>query len=170
MLFPVVLLLASHGLTANAVKSVPPAKPHKTASQVTAPAIVLKFQEFYETKNGALDFSDKLKSLNGKRVQVTGFMAHMENAPLGAFYVCPHPTFCDEEGSGTADLPPDSVRVIVRGAKGQTIDFVPRAVLVTGLLQVGSQEDEKGDISRIRIILDQAPAKAPIALVKSTHK
>ncbi|BDI30702.1 hypothetical protein CCAX7_27530 [Capsulimonas corticalis] len=170
MLFPLVLLLASQDLTANAVKSAPSAKMLKTVSQGTGPATVLKFQDFYETKNGTLDFSDKLRSLNGKHVRITGFMAHMEDAPLGAFYVCPHPTFCDEEGGGSADLPPDAVRVIVRGAKGRTVEFVPRPVLVTGVLQVGPQEDEKGDISRIRIILDQAPVKPSPVLAKSNHK
>ncbi|MCW3058952.1 MAG: hypothetical protein JWQ02_773 [Capsulimonas sp.] len=170
MLSTLFLLLASHGLTAAAVKSAPIVKPLKTASQATAPATVLNFKDFFETKNGALDFSDKLKGLNGKHVQITGFMAHMEDAPPGAFYVCPHPTFCDEEGAGTADLPPESVRVIVRSFKGRAIEFVPRPVLVTGTLQVGAQEDEKGDISRIRIILDQAPVKAPATPVKTSHK
>ena len=170
LLFAIALLLASHCLSATAPKAAPLVKPIKTTSQAGAAVTVLNFKDFYETKNGTLDFSDKLRGLNGKHVQITGFMAHMEEAPLGAFYVCPHPTFCDEEGGGTADLPPDSVRVIVRSFKGRMIDFVPRAVLVTGTLQLGPQEDEKGNVSRIRILLDQVPVKARAASAKSAHQ
>ena len=114
----------------------------------------LSFKEFFEGTNGELKPSRTLLQLNGKRVRLIGFMAQMETPPTGAFYLCPRPITCDEEGGGTADLPPESVFVIVRSQTGKEVPFIPRAVEVTGILEVGNRQESDGRVSFIRLVLD----------------
>ena len=122
----------------------------------------LSFKEFFEGTNGELKPSATLLQLNGKRVRLIGFMAQMETPPIGAFYLCPRPVTCDEAGGGTADLPPESVFVIVRSLTGKEVPFIPRAVEVTGLLEVGNRQEADGRVSFIRLVLD-GPEGVPAA-------
>lgn len=119
----------------------------------------LSFNEFFEPSAGELKPSQKLLALNGQPVKMVGYMVDMEHAPSGAFYLAPRPVFCDEAGGGTADLPPESVRVIVRSAQGKKIQFIPRALEVMGILQVGNLVEEDGQVSAIRLILDRPKDK-----------
>lgn len=123
----------------------------------------LSFKEFFELERGELKPSARLLALNGKHVRLIGFMVQMENAPSGAFYLCEHPIFCDEEGGGNADLPPESVLVLVSSYSGKTISFIPGALEVTGTLNYGREEGPDGQISFIRLILDK-PTGAPVPL------
>jgi len=123
----------------------------------TTRAIPLDFQGWFEATPRELKATPKLLSMNGKHVRLVGYMAHMEAPPKGVFYLCPHPTFCDEEGAGTADLPPEAVRVIVRGAQHQDLPFSARPLIVTGVLQIGPKTEADGQVSSLRLVLDQAP-------------
>jgi hypothetical protein len=115
----------------------------------------LRFDEMLVATPRALEPSVKLKSLNGKRVRLVGYMAYQEAPPMGAFFLCPRPTHNDEGGAGTADLPPVAVLVVVRSAKGKQLEHIPRPVEVTGVLDLGRQEEEDGTISFVRLILDR---------------
>jgi hypothetical protein len=119
----------------------------------------LSFSEFFELSDRELKPSEKLIALNGKRVRMIGYMADMERAPLGAFYLTPRPVFCDEAGGGTADLPPEAVRVIVRSAQGKKLRFDPRLLEVTGILEVGNRVEDDGQASTVRLILDKSESK-----------
>src|SRR5256885_684817 len=55
-------------------------------------ATPLAFDEFLAPSTRELKPSAKLAGLNGRRVRMVGFMAHMESPPAGAFYLCPRPT------------------------------------------------------------------------------
>ena len=123
---------------------------------------VLSFKEFFEGVDGGLTPSSRLLRLNGRRVRLVGFMAQMESPPLGAFYLCPRPISCDEEGAGTADLPAESVLVIVGSQRGKVMPFTPRALEVTGILEVGNRQDADGRVSFIRLVLD-GPDELPVA-------
>lgn len=123
----------------------------------------LAFSQFFQASRLELKASPTLLGLNGRRVRMTGWIARLEAPPRGAFFLCPRPTFCDEEGAGTADLPPQTVRVIVRGLKGDVMPWTPRPVVVTGVLQVGPRAEADGSVSAIRLILDRA---APLRAVK----
>jgi hypothetical protein len=57
-------------------------------------------------------------------------------------------------------LPPEAVLVIVRSAKGRQIPFIPRALEVTGILEVGNRQERDGEVSPIRLILD-GPEELP---------
>jgi hypothetical protein len=119
------------------------------------PVTVIKFSEFFVATPRELKPSSRLQSLSGKRVRLTGFMAKMEIAPEGAFYLTPEPVVCDEAGGGTADLPPTAVRVIVRSLQGQMVPYSPRVLDVSGVLDLGYRVEEDGRGTQIRLTLDQ---------------
>jgi hypothetical protein len=83
-----------------------------------------------------------------------GFMAHLEQPPQGVFYLCARPIEVDEAGGGTADLPVDAVRVVVRSAAGRSVAPIGRAVEVTGKLDIGARVESDGSVSHIRLLLE----------------
>jgi hypothetical protein len=130
----------------------PSALPAKTK---TAEPATLAFNEFFEASARGLKPSNKLTALQNKRVRLTGFMAQMEDELEGSFFLVPRPVFCDEEGGGNADIPPEAVLVIVPFRAREKIPFVPGLIEVTGILELGNRED-KGLVSSIRLIMDRS--------------
>ncbi|MFN7928907.1 MAG: hypothetical protein U0Y68_13355 [Blastocatellia bacterium] len=130
------------------------------APRRTTTAEPLSFYEFFAPTPNVLQPSEKLLRLQGKQVRIVGFMAQMEDAPTGAFYLCPRPIQCDESGAGVGDLPVASVLVIAPAMKGKKIPFIARALAVTGILEVGKSGDGETALAPIRLIL-AAPAHTP---------
>ena len=115
----------------------------------------LDFKDFFELAHDEIQPSAKLLALAGQRVRLVGFMAKMEVAPKGAFYLTPRPVSCDEEGGGTADLPPEAVYVVVRSSAGKDIPHTQRALEVTGRLEVGYHVEADDRVTHIRLLLDR---------------
>jgi hypothetical protein len=128
----------------------------------------LAFSEFFEASSAELKPSARLIALSGRRVKLVGFMAKMEVAPKGAFYLTPRPVSCDEEGGGTADLPPEAVFVVVRSSAGREIPHTPRALEVTGLLEVGYRVEDDDRVTHVRLVLDR-PQDLPGASPKRSR-
>ena len=122
----------------------------------SAEPVRLSFHEFFVPSPRELKASPRLRALQGKRVKLVGFMAKLEVAPLGAFYLTPTPVVCDEAGGGTADLPPDAVYVIVRSLQGQPIPFAAKPLELTGVLELGHRVEPDGRSTQLRLTLDQA--------------
>ena len=110
-------------------------------------ATSLKFSEFY-VDDFSIAFSEKLKALDGKRVEVEGFMAPPLK-PEGSFLVltrypvdvCP---FCAAE----ADWPIDILAVYLR----EEVAHVATKVRVAGTLDIGTKIDAKlGFVSLTRL-------------------
>lgn len=99
--------------------------------------------------------SPRAMALAGRRVRLVGHMARMEEPPEGAFYLVAAPLTCDEGGGGTADLPPDAVRVEVRSAAGAPVRWLAGRIEVTGRLEVGAEVDAEGRTSWLRLLLDR---------------
>ena len=186
-LIAILLTLALGPLqTPASASTIPAKKPAATAAVSTAKptVILLAFKEFLEVSHGDLKPTAKLLACENKRVRLVGFMAQMEDPIKGGFYLCPRPVFCDEGGGGTGDLPPESVFVIVRSAKGKVLEHKPQPLEAVGILHLGAQTDEDGHVSMIRLILDrpndappkaapakQAPARSAVkSKTRSTHK
>lgn len=154
------LLLLSIGLRGQpAIPAQPP----------NAEPVSLAFGEFFDPNPSELKPSAKLLSLHGRRVRLIGFMARLEAAPRGAFYLCPTPVQGDESGGGTADLPVSAVRVIVRSARDRPVPFVPGRLEVTGTLEVGSQAEPDGTVSSLRLRLDPPVVTAPKKSTRYRH-
>ena len=149
---------------------VPATKPPKeTASR--PPATPLSFKEFFEPGKKELNPSAKLLSLNGKRVRLIGYMANTEEGFKGGFYLCPRPVFSDEGGNGDADIPPESVFVVLRSATGKEVAHKPMALEATGILEIGPKTDEDGHVTRIRLVLDKPdPLSSPKSPAKKVAK
>jgi hypothetical protein len=127
----------------------------------------LAFSEYFRTGTARLEPSAKLLALDGKRVRITGFMARMEEAPAGAFYLASRPVVCDEGGAGTGDLPPDAVLVVVPWAAGLEIPFLAGPLEVVGELRIGAPTLPDGMPARIRIVLDLPNVKSDAVTPKS---
>jgi len=118
------------------------------------PAENLAFREFFEPTPRELQPSARLLSLEGHRVRLVGFMVRSEEPPTGGFFLCPSPVMVTEAGGGTADLPPETVFVVVPSAAGRAVPWTPRPVVVEGVLELGSRAGEDGQVSSIRVVLD----------------
>lgn len=112
----------------------------------------LSFGELYSGQSAlGLKFSDKLLSLNGRRVTIQGFMAPPLKAEASFFILTKSPVslcpFCDSD----ADWPDDII--LVRLGKDQPFVQNNRLIEVSGILQVGSQTDElTGFVSLVRLV------------------
>lgn len=180
---PILLLLGS-ALAAGA-DSTPTTAP---ASQpVSAPLPILppppagvahvEFNEFFKSPIGrrGAEFTDRAKSLDGKRVRVVGFMvraAHEEgshaghnhgpadnersHAPKRTFMLSPYPiTINDAEYAQADDLPLNTVFVQVAPDDPVNIKFVPGPFVVTGVLELGRREEFDNRVSWVRVKLDE---------------
>lgn len=132
-----------------------------------APAARLEFAELL-TRGPKLGPSDKASSLSGQRVVIEGYMAQMELAPKGAFYLASRPVHCDEAGAGTADLPLDSVLVTSSLLGDETVPFISGPLEISGVLEVGHRVDEQGRAAGFRLALD-TPLAERIARLEHTE-
>ncbi|WP_248925794.1 hypothetical protein [Paenibacillus hamazuiensis] len=115
----------------------------------------ITFQDLYsEITVRGVKISDKINNLNGKKVEMVGFMAPPLTAKVHFFVltkvaltICP---FCSTD----ADWPTDIVVVFM--PNGKDVTPTEHQVKVTGTLSVGSQTDEEtGFVSLIRINADK---------------
>lgn len=120
--------------------------------------IVLKFSELYSkvTAQG-VELSPKLQAANGKRVEMSGYMAPPLKVNIDFFVLGSKPMaecpFC----TSAADWPSDIVLILFRN--GQSAKFTSGAVRVRGRLELGVKEDpDTGFVSLIRIYADEFEA------------
>lgn len=123
------------------------------------PPPTLAFRDLLQTEGGRLEPTQKLKEAVGKRVRLRGYVAELEMPPKGGFWLCPAPLQGDESGGGTADLPPESVFVVVRSSPGIVFRAPRRPLEVTGVLELGPRSLPDGTMTRLRLVLDRAAPK-----------
>src|SRR6266481_9667094 len=112
----------------------------------------MRFEEMYKASGVlGLEMSDKLVALNGKPVEIAGFMAPPLKAEAGFFVLTREPVslcpFCNSD----ADWPSDIIVVYLRD--GIRYTQTNRAITVSGTLEIGSKLDVKTDfVSLVRLI------------------
>ena len=112
----------------------------------------LTFAELYKTQSVlGLELSGKAESLDGKPVQILGYMAPPLKAEMGFFVLTRAPValcpFCNSD----ADWPTDIIVVYPRDRARWTQDGLP--VAVSGILELGSKTDpHTGFVSLVRVI------------------
>ena len=123
-------------------------------AQTPDPAPVL-FRELYgKVTLQGLEFSDKLKALSGKRVQMTGYMAPPLKPKLDFFVLTKEPLATCPFCTDAAEWPLDIVLVIM--PKGKDVVATERVLKVMGRLEIGIKEDaQTGFVSLIRIYADK---------------
>ncbi len=128
----------------------------------------IDFTELYRFGPKAPEFTPKLLALEGKRVTLLGFMVLMESPVRGGFYLAPYPAASDESGAGRGGVPPTAVLVLPKQAEGKEVAYVPGALQVTGVLELGNRE-VNGEITSIRLRLER-PSDLRFARRRSTLK
>jgi hypothetical protein len=174
--------------------TLPASASEKTARSVAArPALpplppgveALEFSEFFKTPVGprGLELTGRLKSLDGKRVRIFGYMVHEDLTPCnaepgghvttrghhpipawltatvtGRMLFAPEPCMISMSHYGLCDdLPPQTLFVTVPTKYGQLVSYVPGPMLLTGILSVGNKTEVDGRISIARLALDPPP-------------
>lgn len=125
----------------------------------------LAFTEFFQMPVGprGLEFTDRLRSLDGKKVRLLGFMVRQANPSPWKILFSPYPVLTNEKEFGPADdLPPHTVHVFLPRNAQPLTPHTREVLLLTGTLSVGNREEADGRISTIRLTLD-APPPGPSA-------
>lgn len=114
-------------------------------------AVSLRFDEMYAGwSGGALVLSDKLKSLEGQEVTVTGYMAPPLTPTIRFFVLTEVPMSICPFCSSDADWP-DNI-IVVKVEDSVTALPYDAPISVTGPLEIGSESDEEtGFVSQLRI-------------------
>lgn len=118
----------------------------------------LKFSELYGrvTVRG-VEYSDKIKSLSGQTVRMSGYMAPPLKPKLDFFVLTKQPMSTCPFCTTAADWPADIVLVIM--PKGRELDPTTRGLQITGRLDIGVKKDEDtGFVSLVRLYADGVTA------------
>lgn len=115
----------------------------------------IKFSELYgKTTVRGVEYSSKLKSLAGRQVSMTGFMAPPLKPKLDFFVLTKQPMSTCPFCTTAADWPADIVLVIM--PPGQELEPSVRGLTVTGRLDIGVKKDaETGFVSLVRLYAQQ---------------
>jgi hypothetical protein len=139
----------------------------------------LRFEDFFKVPVGprGLELTDRAKSLDGRRVRITGQMAREEvttcnvtprkdakGRPLpawmealvpGRMILAPAPVLLSMCHYGLSDdLPPQTLFVSVPEKIGEPVPYVRGALTLTGVLSVGPKAESDGRISVLRLELE----------------
>ncbi len=153
----------AHGSVVNRLVVPPPAAPKPPVLRPLPPpppgVAALAWEEFFVRPVGAygLQLTDKLKSLNGKRVRLVGYMVGRDAPQTGAFILAGRPYRIEDNEDGLSGLPANVVRVTVPGSEKTIIPFTARPLLLTGVLSVGNREEKDGSVWLARLVLDPSP-------------
>lgn len=129
------------------------------------------WSEFFKTPVGplGLELTDKIKSLDGKKVRLFGYMVRREEMRPGSLLLAPVPLGIEDHEGGFSDLPPQTVRVSIPYAPKEIVAYTNRPLLLTGTLTVGRREDAGevvgGEVSWFNLSLDEPK---PIATIKKS--
>ncbi|MDD5033871.1 MAG: hypothetical protein PHE55_03865 [Methylococcaceae bacterium] len=118
----------------------------------------IKFKEFFKMPIGprGLEPTEKLLSLNGKRVRIFGYMVNAEEPSPGPFILAPLAVSMAEKEDGPADdMPASTVFVHLQKGEDWVVPHVSGLLKLIGILQVGSQEEADGRVSAVRLMLEE---------------
>jgi hypothetical protein len=148
-------LLIGPAIGGDAPSSVP-------TNEGTTP-VDLPFRDFYRMPVGprGLEPTEKLLSLEGRRVRIEGYVVQEEDSLPGLFLMTPTPVALAERADGPADyLPGATVFVHLRAEDARQKYFAYRPGLWTavGTLELGGREEPDGRFSYVRLVVDDLSA------------
>lgn len=123
----------------------------------------ISFNEFFKMPIGprGLEPTEKLLSLNNKRVRIVGYMAKEDDPNPGLFMLAALPVSVGEKADGMADdLPAATLFVHMPPQDAEKIlTYRPEAWVLTGTLQVGNKEEISERVSVVRLIMEKSDIK-----------
>jgi hypothetical protein len=117
----------------------------------------LSFDEVFVTPAGAkgLEYTPKIKTLDGKKIRVTGFMVRHADIDTRAFLFCATPRVYNEREEGLADSVPPHMVYVIMAVRGQDAPAWRREKMTLyGTLELGSHQELSGRISHLRLRCD----------------
>ncbi len=117
----------------------------------------LKFNEIFQRPVGplGLEYTERAKSLDGKKVRILGFMVKQGIKMNGKLLFAPYPMITHESEYGLAeDLPPSTIVVDVPTHPDLAVPYTPGLLLLTGTLSLGPRNEPDGRVSHVRLLLD----------------
>lgn len=137
--------------------------------QAAAP-LELSFSDFHARPIGPRgpQPGERLLAADGRRVQITGYMAAQERPQPGRFFLVPHPLLMSQHADGEADdLPASAVVVLMPAAESDLVLPHTRGLLrLTGTLSLGRREGPDGRVGWVWLQLEPR-AVDPVALAPS---
>lgn len=137
---------------------------HDTAELPAAPAGVadLRFAEFFgPIGDRGLEYSAKLRALDGRIVRLSGYMIREPARAGGVFRLAGWPLTVETQGPCISDTaPPTAVHVIVTGTASRPIAYRPGRLVLIGRLELGSRLEADGRNSAVRLFLEAGAAAA----------
>jgi len=149
----------------------------------------LNFNDFFKMPVGpyGLEMTEKLKSLDGKKVRLHGFMVHEEccthpgqpahsheqdsDDVKGRFLLSPMPVTVNYDHYGLCDdLPPQIVYISVPEFSKTKIPFLRLPMEVTGTLQVGIHEEQDGRQAVVSLSMDSSPQISELVALSNRFK
>jgi hypothetical protein len=127
----------------------------------------LKFSEFFRQPIGprGVEFTEKLRSLDGKRVRILGYMARQSQPVARCFLLSPVPLALHEDEYGFAeDMPATVMHVFTDPTTPAAVTFTPGLLLLTGTLTMGNRIEPDDRVSTVRLQLDPPTAEQRTAL------
>jgi hypothetical protein len=146
-------------LTKKLQELAPPTK--RAPQQIQLPVLPkdveeLAFQDFYKMPVGArgLEPTERLLSLNGRRVRILGYMGEMERDNKRTLIFSPLPLQAQPEEYGLCDdIPATHILVTFPGNSDEQIRPINGKILLTGILSVGNYSENR-ETSFVRMQLD----------------
>jgi len=132
----------------------------------------LKFNEFFQQPVGprGLEYTEKLRHLNGRRVRVLGYMAEQSRPAPRCLLLAPIPVKLHEDEWGFCeDLPATVLHVFVDPSGPETVPYTPGLLLLTGTLSVGNRVEPDQRVSTVRLQLDPPAVGEHVLRSASSH-
>lgn len=130
----------------------------------------LRFEDFYKPiGDKGLEFTERAQALEGRRVRILGHMVRRCAEPAKYFMLASRPIALHEEEMGPCDDLPAAVLFVHMGSAEERAVYTPGLMLLTGVLSLGSKEEEDGRVSHVRLTLDPNPASPRPGVVIDSH-
>jgi hypothetical protein len=127
----------------------------------TPPAGVtdLSFAEFFgPIGDRGLEYSAKIRALEGQPVRLVGYMIRDQERAPGLFRLAAQPLTTDTKSPcGIDNAPPSAVHVMLPSA-AQLSPYRPGRLVLIGRVELGPRAEADGRNSTVRLILDAASA------------
>ena len=158
----------SHAAPVASTSTAAPTNPAVTLPPAPPGVTDLRFNELFKPIGSrGLEYSEKVRALDGKKVRMLGYMVNQSQPAPRTFLLSPVPVTLHEEEYGLAeDMPATIVHVMTQTQATPIVPYTPGVLLLTGTLGLGNREEPDGRISSVRLALDPPTPEQRAALLQ----